>query len=105
MLSTCDRCKRRKDRKMDKKLTVRLYSRKVKLFPEEIIVPENFVYPKLGKVSRHIEKYAMNQSLDPIIVDENNVLIDGYCSLIVAKIVRMDEVEVYRIKASMRIAD
>lgn len=47
---------------MDKKLTVRLYSRKVKLFPEEIIVPENFVYPKLGKVSRHIEKYDVNQS-------------------------------------------
>ena len=37
--------------------------------------------------------------------NENDILIDGYCSLIVAKIVRMDEVEVYRIKASMRIAD
>lgn len=105
MLSTCDRCKRRKDRKMDKKLTVRLYSRKVKLFPEEIIVPENFVYPKLDKVSRHIEKYDMNQSLDPIIVDENNVLIDGYCSLIVAKIVRKNKLEVYRIKASVGVAN
>ncbi len=90
---------------MDKKLKLHLYSRKVKLLPEEIIVPENFGYPKLDKVSRHIEKYARNQSLDPIIVDENDILIDGYCSLIVAKIVRMDEVEVYRIKASMRIAD
>ena len=90
---------------MDKKLTVRLYSRKVKLFPEEIIVPENFVYPKLGKVSRHIEKYAVNQSLDPIIVDENNVLIDGYCSLIVAKIVRKNKLEVYRIKASVGVAN
>lgn len=90
---------------MDKKLTVRLYSRKVKLFPEEIIVPENFVYPKLNKVSRHIEKYAMDQSLDPIIVDENNVLIDGYCSLIVAKIVRKNKLEVYRIKASVGVAN
>ena len=78
---------------MDKKLTVRLYSRKVKLFPEEIIV------------SRHIAEYTRNRSLDPIIVDENNVLIDGYCQLIVAKIVRMDEVEVYRIKASVRVAN
>lgn len=47
----------------------------------------------------------MNQSLDPIIVDENNVLIDGYCSLIVAKIVRKDKVEVYRIKASVGVAN
>lgn len=39
MLSTCDRCSGGR-MKMDKKLTVRLYSRKVKLFPEEIIVPE-----------------------------------------------------------------
>lgn len=90
---------------MDKKLTVRLYSSRVKLFPEEIIVPENFKYPKLDKVSRHIEKYAKNKSLDPIIVDENCVLIDGYCSLIVATIVRKDEVEVYKIKASMRIGN
>lgn len=88
---------------MNKKLTVRLYSRRVKLLPEEIIVPENFKYPNLDKVSRHIEKYARDQSLDPIIVDENDVLIDGYCSLIVATIVHMDEVEVYKIKASMRI--
>ena len=105
MLSTCDRCKRRKGRKMDKKLRLRLYSRKVKLFPEEIIVPENFGYPDLDKVSRHIVEYTRNQSLDPIIVDENNVLIDGYCSLIVAKIVRKNKLEVYRIKASVRVAN
>ena len=80
---------------MDKKLTVRLYSRKVKLFPEEI----------LDKVSRHIAEYTRNRSLDPIIVDENNVLIDGYCSLIVAKIVRKNKLEVYRIKASVRVAN
>lgn len=38
-------------------------------------------------------------------VDENCVLIDGYCSLIVATIVRKDEVEAYKIKASMRIGN
>ena len=105
MLSTCDRCKRRKGKKMDNKLRLRLYSRKVKLFPEEIIVPKDFGYPDLDKVSQHIVEYTGNRSLDPIIVDENNVLIDGYCSLIVAKIVRKNKLEVYRIKASVRFAN
>ena len=41
--------------------------------------------PKKEKYHTKLINYIATKKLDPIIVDENNVLVDGYCSYLIAK--------------------
>lgn len=68
---------------------------KIKL--DEIIVPENILntIPKANKVSEHLRYYIENHRLKkPIKLTPNNKLRDGYVSLLTAKSVGLEEVEV-----------
>lgn len=41
--------------------------------------------PKEEKFERKLFEFKVSGKLDPMIVDENNVLVDGYCSYLIAK--------------------
>ncbi len=41
--------------------------------------------PKEEKFERKLFEFEVSGKLDPMIVDENNVLVDGYCSYLIAK--------------------
>ena len=61
-------------------IDIRLKSKKVALNISEIVVPAHFKNPNLDKILMHHQDYICNGYLDPIIVDSNNVIIDGYIS-------------------------
>ena len=57
--------------------------------------------PKKDKYHQKIFRYITTEKLDPIIIDENNVLVDGYCSYLIAKEVNVcarRDVKIYRAK-------
>ena len=82
---------------MNINLNVRSNKKYMKL--EDIIVPGRFMSkpPKLDKVLLHHQDYIHNQYLDPIIVDANNIIIDGYISCLIHKHYGHETVQVYRI--------
>ena len=83
------------------KIDIRLESRKKSLKIDSIIIPVLFQItpPNLDKILMHHQDYVNNSYLDPIIVDANNVLIDGYISYLIHKNYGHEEVTVYKIKA------
>ena len=65
----------------------------------DIKVPDRFTStpPKLDKVLLHHQDYISNRCLDPIIVDADNTIIDGYISYLIHKNYGHENVTVYRI--------
>ena len=41
--------------------------------------------PKEEKFERKLFEFEVKGKLDPMIIDKNNVLVDGYCSYVIAK--------------------
>lgn len=51
-----------------------------------IKIPENFTKPNKNKLKNRIEYYNKNKCFEvPIIIDPNNMLLDGYTSYLIAK--------------------
>lgn len=90
---------------MNIKLNVKLYSNKKYLPIKEINVPKEFGTPGLDKIMRKQANYIETGELDPIIVDENNNLIDGYVSLVIAKHEKWQAVKVYKITAKCKMRE
>ena len=65
----------------------------------DIVVPQMFVSkpPGLDKVLKHHECYLNDGCLDPVIIDANNVIIDGYISYLIHRHYGHKEIMVYRI--------
>ena len=83
-------------------IDIRLSSKKVTLNIGEIVVPAHFKNPDLDKLLMHHQDYVCNQYLDPIIVDSNNVIIDGYISYLIHKGYGHEKVDVYKIYTDIR---
>ena len=83
---------------MDIKVNVKLYSRKLNVPIKSIIVPKEFGTPKPEKIIKHCEDYFQDYNgLDPIIVDDNMTLVDGYISLLVLQAKEIKKAKVYKI--------
>ena len=83
-------------------IDIRLKSKKVALNISEIVVPAHFKNPNLDKILMHHQDYICNGYLDPIIVDSNNVIIDGYISYLIHKGYGHEKVDVYKIYTDVR---
>lgn len=61
----------------------------------KIQIPDYYVKPNAIKMNIRYEYYLANKKyLVPIIVDENNVLVDGYTSYLIAKQIKKKFVNV-----------
>lgn len=82
---------------MNIKLNIKSTKKYMKL--KDINVPDRFATtpPKLDKVLLHHQDYICNQYLDPIIVDADNVIVDGYISYLIHKHYGHENIQVYRI--------
>lgn len=80
-------------------ISINVKSNKKYMKLEDITVPGRFIFtpPKLDKVLDHHQDYIHNGCLEPIIVDANNVIIDGYISYLIHKHYGHEKVMVYRI--------
>lgn len=80
-------------------INLKMRSTKKHMNLEDIRVPARFISkpPKLDKVLMHHLDYIHDACLDPIIVDADNVIIDGYISYLIHKHYGHKEVLVYRI--------
>ena len=83
-------------------IDIRLSSKKVTLNIGEIVVPAHFKIHDLDKLLMHHQDYIYNGRLDPIIVDSNNVIIDGYISYLIHKRYGHEKVNVYKIYTDIR---
>lgn len=72
---------------MEIKMHMRIMSRKVHIALDDINIPLRMAIapPKPGKQIKHAERYFMSdgKDYDPIIIDENNTLIDGYTTYLI----------------------
>lgn len=70
---------------------------------DEIIISESFKRhpPKGKKVDFKMRNYLDGGKLDPIIVDENMMLIDGYCTYLIADMLKAPKrnfFSIYKVK-------
>ncbi len=68
----------------------------------KIIINERFkrTPPKQEKLVRKLDSFLSEETLDPIVIDENMTLIDGYCTYLLALWYRpiRRKIKIYRIK-------
>lgn len=72
-----------------------------KLRIDEIKIPENFAkqLPNMDKLKARIEHFKKCETFDrEILVDENNTLLDGYTTYLIARMIGMTDVRVLKIK-------
>lgn len=80
------------------KISVRLYARKAVVPIENIVIPKNFGTPNPEKIIKHCQGFFGDyDSLDPILVDEGLILIDGYISLLVLQAIGRETARVFKI--------
>ena len=68
----------------------------------DIKVPANFGVPNANKLLKHFEEYVQSSKFDPIIVDQNNVLIDGYTTYLIFQYYNLNPVTVYKIYVNVK---
>lgn len=69
------------------------------MYLEDIKIPKNFTKPGKKKLDRRFKYYEENKCFRvPIIVDERNILEDGYTSYLIAKKYKLEKVRVQRRK-------
>ncbi len=80
-------------------LDIKLTSRKKTMKLADLKVPAHFQtnQPRLDKILMHHQDYIANGYMDPIIVDADDVMIDGYISYLIHKSYGHEDVTVYRI--------
>ena len=68
-------------------------------FPK-ITIPQHFLDnpPKPEKVIEKMLKFSRESELEDILVDENFVLLDGYCSYLIAQQVGVDFVKIKQVR-------
>ena len=82
-------------------LNIKLVSRKKTMKLADIKVPVHFQnnQPKLDKILMHHQDYIVNGYMGTIIVDADDVIIDGYIPYLIRKSYGHENVTVYRITA------
>jgi hypothetical protein len=83
-------------------ITVNLFSDKRNMKLRDIKIPANFNVPKYDKLLRHYTEYINGGNVDPIIVNKDNFLLDGYCTLLIYKYLDWETVTVYQIKVKIK---
>ena len=83
-------------------ITVKLFSNKKKIPINSIGIPANFGTPNTNKILEHHKCYLETGVYDPIIVDEDNTLIDGYTTLLIFNSLGMTDVPVYKISIKVK---
>lgn len=64
---------------------------------DDIYIPEYFVKPRKEKLKERKTYFELNKNFEnPIVLDENNMLIDGYTSYLIAKENKLSHVYVRR---------
>lgn len=90
---------------MEIKMNLRMRSRKVNMALDDIKIPlwMAMTPPKPGKQIRHSERYFLSggKDYDPIIIDENNTLIDGYTTYLIFEQQEIKRVTAYRIAVKL----
>ena len=81
------------------KINVNLTSRKSHMPIDQIKIPGHFNRPSTKKMLLHMERYLNGITLDPVITDEDNILLDGYISLLIAQAAGMEAITVYKVVA------
>lgn len=67
---------------------------------KNITIPEKFAKPRKEKLNSRIQYYNKNKCFEvPIIIDKDNMLVDGYTSYLIAKKYNMKTVQV-KVKVS-----
>ena len=67
---------------------------------KQIKIPSIFIEnpPKPEKIIHKMLKFSRESELDDILVDENMVLLDGYCSYLIAQQVGADFVKIKQVR-------
>ena len=81
------------------KINVNLTCRKSNMPIDQIKIPGYFNRPSTKKMLHHMEQYVEGSALDPVITDEDNILLDGYISLLIAKAAGKEDITVYKVGA------
>ena len=72
---------------------------KIKL--NEIKIKDDFLNskPKKEKLKKHLQHYIKNDDfMKPILLDKDNILLDGYITYLIAKIFNYEEIEVMTVQ-------
>lgn len=78
-------------------MSIKLHSKKRLIPIDDIVVPLHFGTPKLDKILNHHQDYINNRSLEPVIVDSDLRLLDGYISYLIHKHYGHRHVRAYQI--------
>lgn len=65
---------------------------------DKIIIPEYYKKPRKEKLQHKKEFYKRYGILPEIILDQNNILIDGFCSYYIARVKNIKYVKVRRVR-------
>lgn len=67
----------------------------------KITIPQNFIDnpPKPEKIIDKMLRFSRESELENILVDENFVLLDGYCSYLIAQQVGVDFVKIKMVRS------
>lgn len=65
---------------------------------DEIKIPPHYTRPRKEKIERKKEFYRTYKALPEIIVNENNVLVDGFCSFFLAAVWNWKYVKVKKVR-------
>lgn len=69
---------------------------------DEIKIPPYYTRPRKEKIERKKEFYRTYKVLPEIIVNENNVLVDGFCTYFLAAVWNWEYVKVMKVKTVRR---
>lgn len=66
---------------------------------KEIHIPSYYIRPRKEKLDRKKEIYKKYKTLPQIMIDENNVLVDGFCTYFLAAVWKWEYVKVKQVKS------
>lgn len=71
---------------------------------KDIRITEDFrqATPSINKIIRKTAEYINSGTIDKIIVDKNNTLLDGYCSYLILKALEVEDTKVAVVKEVYR---
>lgn len=70
---------------------------------EEIHIPSYYIRPRKEKLDRKKEIYKKYRTLPQIMIDENNVLVDGFCTYFLAAVWNWEYIKVKHVKSKKNV--
>lgn len=70
---------------------------------EEIHIPSYYIRPRKEKLEAKKEIYKKYKTLPQIMIDENNVLVDGFCTYFLAAVWNWEYIKVKHVKSKTNV--